>query len=393
MTNKRPAPSKIRVRAGNGPPPSVDGHPGWVADENAAWGWAALLTVFALGLVTGTGAVLSLARSAAWWVNTLGALAGAMATWLPVWGVMRAGGERALTYDEALCHALGAPAGAALSLAAAAALLVNAAYLLAVLSGFIRLYMIEQASDARVALVALAALGLMLCRRRARGFSRGLQALRFVMCGMLAVSALLMLLNASTLNLVPVLGKSAGETLAAAPFALGSGAGAAMLGVLPRLTGSAKPPRFRVGCRAAVAGALLAGAFTLLANLSVAPQGVENAAAGGIRMMLAIEYLPKAQFFRVLYQFVLMLTLLAGAGASLAGCGMLFAGVWRTKKQGGAMLCACLLCVPVLFCPDDRLYPVFERGYALRALALALPAWIAWPILTIAGRKKRHAQR
>ena len=111
-----------------------------------------------------------------------------------------------------------------------------------------------------------------------------------------------------------------------------------------------------------------------------------------IRMMLAIEYLPKAQFFRVLYQFVLMLVLLAGAGASLAGCGMLLAGVWRTKKQGKAMLCACLLCVPVIFCPDDRLYPVFERGHALRALALALPAWIAWPILQI-RRRKRRAQR
>lgn len=392
MTNKRPVPSKIRVRAGDGPPPSVDGHPGWVADENAAWGWTALLTVFAFGLVMGTGMVLSRARSAAWWVNTLGALAGALLTWLPVWGVMRAGGERALTCDEALCKAFGAPAGAFLSLAAAVALQLNAAYLLTVLSSFIRLYMIEQASDARAALVALGALALMLCRRRARGFSRGLQALRFVMGGMLAVSALLMLLNASALNLVPVLGKSAGETLAAAPFALGSGAGAAMLGVLPRLTGSAKPPRFGVGCRAAVGGALLAGAFTLLANLSVAPQGVENAAAGGIRMMLAIEYLPKAQFFRVLYQFVLMLVLLAGAGASLAGCGMLLVGVWRTKKQGKAMLCACLLCVPVIFCPDDKLYPVFERGHALRALALALPAWVAWPILEIRGRKRR-AQR
>ena len=95
---------------------------------------------------------------------------------------------------------------------------------------------------------------------------------------------------------------------------------------------------------------------------------------------------------RIVLIVVLMLVLLAGAGASLAGCGMLLAGVWRTKKQGRAMLCACLLCVPVIFCPDDKLYPVFEHGHALRALALALPAWIVWPILEIRGRKRR-AQR
>ena len=107
-TNNRPIPSRIRVRPGPGGPPSVDGHPGWVADENASWGWTALLTVFAFGLVMGTGMVLSRARSAAWWVNTLGTLVGAMLTWLPVWGVMRAE-DGALTYDEALARAFGAP--------------------------------------------------------------------------------------------------------------------------------------------------------------------------------------------------------------------------------------------------------------------------------------------
>ena len=131
-TNNRPIPSRIRVRPGPGGPPSVDGHPGWVEAENRGWGWTALVSVFCMSLITGTGPVLLSARSAAWWITLLGTGLGALLTWLPVWGVMRAE-DGALTYDEALARAFGAPLGGFLALLAAAAMLLNAAQMLRVL--------------------------------------------------------------------------------------------------------------------------------------------------------------------------------------------------------------------------------------------------------------------
>ena len=390
-TNNRPIPSRIRVRPGPGGPPSVDGHPGWVEAENRGWGWTALVSVFCMSLITGTGPVLLSARSAAWWITLLGTGLGALLTWLPVWGVMRAE-DGALTYDEALARAFGAPLGGFLALLAAAAMLLNAAQMLRVLSAFVRLYMIEGARGLVVTLAALGMLALSLCRRHARGFSRGAWGLRFLLCGLMAASALLMRQNASTFNFFPLLGTSPRETFAALPVSLANGAGLAALGALPRMTGSAKPPRLRLGLAAGGGGALAGGGFTLLSCLSIPPRGVEAAASGGIRLMLAIEYLPTVQFFRVLYQVALILLLLIASGSFLTGCGALLGGVWRVRRIRAGLLCACLLAAAVAFCPDEPFHRALEATHFARALALALPAWAAWPILKI-REKRNHAAR
>lgn len=390
-TNNRPIPSRIRVRPGSGAPPSVDGHPGWVNAENNSWGWPALTTVFCLCLLTGTGPLLLSARSASWWISLLGTALGALLTWLPLWGVMRAKGE-ALTLDEAYVCAFGGSVGGFLSLLAAVAFLLSAAQTLRILAAFVRLYMIDGARGLVVSLAALSALALMLCRRHARGFSRGAWGLRFVLCGLMAVSALMMTRNADAFNLFPLLGESPRATLASLPVALSNGMGVASLAVLPRLTGSAKPPRFRLGLAAGLLGALAGSGFVLLACLSVPPRSTDAASSGGIGLMLAIEYLSSAQIFRVLYQFALLLLLLISTGASLTGCGALLAGVWRAGRMRGGLACACLLASVISACPDAPFYQTLENTQLLRAAALALPAWAAWPILK--NREKRnHAAR
>ena len=153
-----------------------------------------------------------------------------------------------------------------------------------------------------------------------------------------------------------------------------------------------KPPRLRLGLAAGGGGALAGGGFTLLSCLSIPPRGVEAAASGGIRLMLAIEYLPTVQFFRVLYQVALILLLLIASGSFLTGCGALLGGVWRARRIRAGLLCACLLAAALAFCPDEPFHRALEATHFARALALALPAWAAWPILKI-REKRNHAAR
>lgn len=388
MTIKRPEPSRIRVRPGDGPPPSVDGHPGWVASDNAAWSWAAGLAIAATGLLTGTGPVLTQTRSAAWWVILSGALLGALLLWLPLHGMMRAPDGRALTYDEALRAAFGSMAGTLISLLLCASALTDAALMLRCLSSIVPLYLLEGATDVNVMLSAALALLLMLRRSRARGFSRAAWALRFVLGALLLISCLLMTENARLHNLFPMLGNSAQETLLAFPTALGSGAAVVLLGLAPRFTGSAKPPRFVTGLSAALTGSLICGALTLLSNLSVPPAQIENAAPGGIRLMLGIEYLRRAEFYRMFYHFALLLLFLLAAGALLAGGTGFLQGAWRLKKHKPAALVCCAVCASLAFCPDDRFFSALWTLHGGRAVLLIVPAWLGWIVLALKRRKE-----
>ena len=69
------------------------------------------------------------------------------------------------------------------------------------------------------------------------------------------------------------------------------------------------------------------------------------------------------------------------------------------KKQLATLaLCAALLfpcaapAAALAFCPDEPFHRALEATHFARALALALPAWAAWPILKI-REKRNHAAR
>ncbi len=389
MANKRPQPSRVRVRPGGGPPPSVDGHPGWVEADSAAWGFLAALLICASGLLSGTGPILTQARSAAWWVTLLGTTLGALLIWLPLWRIMHGQDGKALSYDEALRAAFGEPVGKILSLLTAVAALLDTALLLRCLCGIVPLYLIEGASEVAVAFAAVAALGLILCRHGGRGFSRCAWALRFLLFGLLAVSGVLMLENANVYNLVPVFGESANATLAVFPIALGNGAGVMLLGLLPRFTGSARPPCLRRGVVPAILGGILCGVLTLLTNLSIPPHSIRDTIPGGIRLMLAIEYLRRSQLYRMFYHYALLMLFLLSAGAAMAGCGGMLAGAWRNRFQWRHALAAALLCAAIALCPDGQFFQTLWQLRLYRAALLIVPPWAAFALRGIRGAKGR----
>ncbi|GHU82831.1 hypothetical protein FACS1894196_1860 [Clostridia bacterium] len=385
MSQRRPIPSDVRVRAGEGPKPSVDGHPGWVRQSVRQYGCLCALALATQGYLAGVGVVLDAARSAAWWVMLAGA-AGGLLVWLPVWGMMR--GPRPVTSDEAFCEAYGRWIGGALSLAYLGLLLFNAVLAIRAAVSVVKGYLLPDAGEIVLALAIVVTLAVALWRHGEQGLSRTAWLFRTGIVVVMAAMYCILLGNARAENLFPPLGRSVGGTLSALPVAAGSFSGILVLGQLPRETGSAQPVRLRTGAVALLVGGLCAAALMLLVNLCVPPRvEMTRPMVWGRQLLLIVEYV-RQRVLREAYIFVLVLSLVIGAGASLvAGSGMA-QGMMRRRGKWPLVL---LLAATAALCTrmEQGFADWMEGAMAYRLPLAAIPAWVTWGVLAVRRRRRQ----
>lgn len=379
MDNKRPVRSRVRVRPGGGPPPSVDGHPGWVEQSVRQYGWLCAVSVMIQIMITGVGPVLLGARSAAWWVVLVGALLGGVLLWTPLWGLMR-GGEQPRTLDEALVASLGPVAGRALPLLYVLLLLMDAGVALRTVGSLVRRHMISYGNETLASVATLAALFTALCAYGGKGLSRTAWLFRIPFAVMVAGTVLTMSQNAELSNLFPVLGQSVPETLAQLPTSAGSVTGLLLLGLLPRETGSARPIPLRTGLWPLALGALLAALYMLFINLSIGPRAISEDITLDVRLILAIQYVRRLYAYRIFFLFSITLLLALSAGTGIAVGSMLVQSSLQAQRLRWPVLGVCAAMLLFLLTVRRGAQALVNQVFPWRLPIAALPLWLAWGV-------------
>ncbi len=382
--SERPARSHIRVRAGKGAPPSVDGHPGWVQQSTNQYAALCGVVLSTQGLIAGIGPLLMNARSAAWWCLAVGFLGGVL-IWIGVWGLMR--GKQVRSLDEALCAAFGKIGGSVLCVVLAALLVFDASVALGAMGGLVRQYLLIGANERIVEFTVIVVIAISLGRHGVRGFSRMLWFFRVILISTFIISMAFLLEDTSLDNLFPLMGNSPGETLAQIPVAASGMAGILLLGLLPKQTGSAKQVSINTGFISLVIGFIGAVGLTLMANLSVPPRVVPEYLAWGHQLMLSAEY-NSFRFYRLVYMFVLTFKITIAIGGGVAGSGILLHSGFRTKTTTWPTVAVCGILAGIAQISQQTLTDISLRLMVWRFPIAVVPVWLAWGILAIKERRK-----
>ncbi len=387
MENNRPVQSRIRVQAGQGAPPSVDGHPGWVQQSVRLYVLVFGLALAIHGFMAGAGPVLTNARSAAWWCMALGALCG-MLIWLPLWGIMR--GQTATSLDEALIKAYGNIAGRLVLGIFALLMFMDALIALHAVGSVVRQYMLFETNEKVIALATLAVVGLSLHRRGIKGLALFIRLILPPLVIGLAGACYCMLKCASLDNIFPLLGNDVGDTLWQIPFAASSFTGLVMLGFLPRQTGSAKPVRFRTGVFTLVIAGSLAVVMTLIINLCVPPRAVPADMFWGHQLMLSAEFM-ESRAFRLIYVLLLVLSLIVSIGVSLYS-GRLMLSTDSNAQTVWPILLMCAALAGALFLPSSFTLLLTHNLVIWRFPVAAVLLWVTWGVLAFKRRGGKAAK-
>lgn len=386
--DKRPARSRVRVRSGDGPPPSVDGHPGWVQQSVRQYAGVSVLVMAFQGFLAGAGPVLAGARSAAWWVIALGGLGGFL-IWIPLWGMMR--GEKPVSMDEAFREAYGKYVGGAMMLLYACLALFDAMISLRAVGSVVRQFLLISANEVAVILVTIGAMALPLTRHGGQGISRFIWMIRKMLIGAFVLCVFFMLQNASLDNLFPLMGYKIEDTLTMLPFAASGFTGILLLGLLPKETGSAEPVKFRAGVKALLASGLFAMLLTLVVNLCMPPVNAAAHMVWGHQLMIAAEFM-EHRTIRLIYMFCLVLSLIIAGATGIGAGGMLAQSAFQSRKGKWAVLLACGINMLFAFQTNQAFTEMTAGLMWYRLPVAAAPAWITWGVLAVKrGRKEAKA--
>jgi len=385
---ERPVASRARVRGGDGPPPGVDGHPGWVEQSVRQYAGLSVMLMATQAMIAGVGPVLLGAYSAAWWCVLLGA-AGGLLLWIPAHGMMR--GETAVSLDEAFDEAFGKIAGSALTLIVALYSMTDAALALRVLGSIVRQYILITTNEMIMTAAALLVLALVLTRHGQKALSRLLWLVRKGLLLAVVFASAAMLPSVEIDNLFPLLGSNLRSTLLTLPVAASGYIGVLLLSLLPKQTGSAVPAKFRVGVYALLMAAIIAGALMMIVNLSLPPQAVPRSIVWGRHIMFAGEYM-RSRFFRLVYLLSFTLMMLFASGTSIAASGLLLQSAVRSEKSRWTIPAVCaplLLLIPVYAGLSPETLIAMQT---FRFPLLLLLLWATWPVLLVKRRaaKKRE---
>ncbi len=382
----RPVRSRIRVRAGQGAPPTVDGHPGWVQKSVAHYASVVALCTAAQGFIAGTGEVMSGARAAAWWCVALGGACGLL-IWTPVWGLTRA--NKARTLDEAFQQTAGRTLGSALTIFYTLLAVLDGLIALDAVVSVVRQYLLPRSSEMYIGASAVLILSLSVYRHGSKGMSLLVYRSRISLVFVLLLCAGFLLRNTDADNLFPLLGNNPADTFRQIPVAAGAFSCAAALGLLPRQTGSAKNIRYRTGLYALLAGLAVAAGLTLLCNLSMPPRTIASAHAYGRQMLAAAEF-TEHRTIRFLYLATILSGLVLSLGASIATADMFLHGIAKKKAKwpviavgAVAALSSALVSQPFA----DMITLLARHRFALAAA----PVWILWGVSALLQRREGKA--
>lgn len=385
--SERPVPSRIRVRSGRGPKPSVDGHPGWVRQSVHQYIALCAAMLFVQALIIGVGPVLMGAYSASWWCTGLGAILGLL-FFIPVHGMTC--GTTAVSLDEAFREGFGKTIGGALSIYLALMLATDALLTLRALGSLVWQYLLDDYNETILSISALGIIAISVTRHGVKGVSRLLFMLRVGLIGLFVICCLYMLPRAGIDNLFPLLGSEAERTLWQLPVSTAAYSGVLMLGLLPKMTGSATPVPFRSGVLALLIGGLLATVLMLMINLSISARAVPELLVWGRSLMIGAEYM-QSRLIRFAYIIFLILALLIAASASIASAGVLLSGSVRGKQSEWAIPVICGLVLIGLFILDSRDPASVLSLYIYKGPAVWAPLCIAWIVLIL--RRKWKARK
>lgn len=383
MNGKRPVASRIRVRTGEGGPPSVDGHPGWVRQSVRQYRGLCVVTIGMHAFFTGVGPVLSGARSAAWWIVALGSLGGLL-IWLPLWGMLR--GEKAISFHEAMAEAYGKTGGGIITMLYAALAIFDTNIAIRVIGSVVRQYLIADANEMFVSLAVVVVLMITVYRHGDQGLSRLFWLVRWIIVFALVFSCFSMLQNAYVENLYPLLGSEVKATFSQLPAAASGFIPILALGILPMQTGSAKPIRFRTGLIAVAVGGLIATALMLVVNVCMPPRAVMDQIVWGVRLALSAEYM-QSRMFRMVYLLTIMLMTLLASGFSAAASISWMQSALGMKNQK-IPLAVCGVCfIVMIFLSNQQFTEQVARLLQWRLPIAVVPVWITWGVLCLKRRK------